>query len=120
MADSSVEFFDGLQQQGHVPLMEKVNGTLRFDVLDGKRTAHWFLTIKKGDLTVSKEGSAQDCIVRADKELVEGVMSGKVNAFAAVLRGEIDIEGDPELMVVFQRLLPGPAVGAASAVGSRS
>ena len=27
---------------------------------------------------------------------------------AAVLRGEIAVEGDRELMVVFQRLLPGP------------
>jgi putative sterol carrier protein len=34
--------------------------------------------------------------------------AGKVNAFAAVLRGAIKIEGDPRLLVLFQRLFPGP------------
>jgi hypothetical protein len=28
---------------------------------------------------------------------------------AAVLRGEINIEGDPELLVLFQRVFAGPA-----------
>jgi hypothetical protein len=30
-----------------------------------------------------------------------------MNAFAAVLRGEVTVEGDPRLLVLFQRLLPG-------------
>jgi hypothetical protein len=34
--------------------------------------------------------------------------AGKVNAFAAALRGAIAVEGDPRLLVLFQRLLPGP------------
>jgi hypothetical protein len=40
--------------------------------------------------------------------LFEAIAAGKVNATAAVLRGELAIEGDWELMVLFQRLLPGP------------
>jgi hypothetical protein len=36
-----------------------------------------------------------------------------VNATAAVLRGELAIEGDWELMVLFQRLLPGPPTSRA-------
>jgi putative sterol carrier protein len=125
MTDSAAEFFDGLQRQGHIPLMEKVNGTLRFDVKDGKRTGHWFVTIKKGDVTVTHSGNAADCVVKADKEIVEGISSGSVNAFAAVLRGEIEVEGDREMMVLFQRVLPGPGGEAARAeaaqpVGSRS
>jgi putative sterol carrier protein len=46
--------------------------------------------------------------MRADRKLFGRMASGKVNAFAAVLRGAITIEGDPRLLVLFQRLLPGP------------
>ena len=120
MADPSAEFFAELQRQGHVPLMEKVNGTLRFDVMDGKQAEHWFVTFKKGDVSVSQQGDGADCTVKADKQLVDGIMSGKVNAFAATLRGEIQIGGDPELMVLFQRLLPGPPSVASGTSGSRS
>jgi putative sterol carrier protein len=119
MADPISEFFEELERQGHVPLLEKANGTLRFDVVDGRRTAHWFVTSKKGDVTVSRQGDAPDCTVKADRELFEDITRGKVNAFAATLRGEVEIGGDPELMVLFQRVLPGPA-GSAEPVGSRS
>jgi putative sterol carrier protein len=117
MTDPTAEFFDELQRQGHLPLMEKTKGTLQFDVLDGGHAEHWFIAIDKGDVKVSRQGKAADCKIKADRKLVNGIMSGKVNAFAATLRGEIEIEGDSELMVLFQRLLPGPD---AEPVGSRS
>ena len=37
-----------------------------------------------------------------------GNAGGTVNATAAVLRGEVAIDGNWELLVLFQRLLPGP------------
>jgi predicted lipid carrier protein YhbT len=113
MADPTAEFFEGLERRAHDPLLQRVSGTMRFDVVDGKRTARWFVTVKKGQAKVSRQGSRSDCVVKADKRLLSGIVSGKVNAFAATLRGELEVEGDPELMVLFQRLLPGPA-------GSRS
>jgi predicted lipid carrier protein YhbT len=124
MTDPTAEFFNELQRQGHLPLMEKVSGTLRFDSLEGKDTSQWFVTIKKGDVTVSRQGGRTDCVIRGDKALVDGMWSGEVNPMAAVLRGELDIEGDIELMVLFQRILPGPAASRSSRtaepVGSRS
>jgi hypothetical protein len=36
------------------------------------------------------------------------MIAGRVNAFAAVLRGTVTVEGDPTLLVLLQRLLPGP------------
>jgi hypothetical protein len=41
------------------------------------------------------------------------MMRGEVNAMAAYLRGELILEGDPELLVLFQRVLPGPATASA-------
>ena len=108
MTEPIAEFFDGLERQDHLSLTGNESGTFRFDVVDGKRSTSWFITVKKGDLSVSRRGAAADCRVRAPRQLAEGVVSGKVNAFAAVLRGELEVEGDPKLMVVFQRLLPGP------------
>ena len=57
MTDPSAEFFEELQQRGARPLLQKMSGTLRFDVVDGKRSARWFVTIKKGDVKVSRQGS---------------------------------------------------------------
>ena len=34
--------------------------------------------------------------------------TGEVNALAGLLRGELTVEGDPELLVLFQRVFPGP------------
>jgi putative sterol carrier protein len=108
MTDPTAEFFDELGRRGHEPLLEKATGTLRFDVADGKRVARWLVTINKGDVTVSRENRRADCVVRADKVLFDKTVRGRANAMAALLRGAIGVEGEPELLVLFQRLLPGP------------
>ena len=62
----------------------------------------------KGDLAVSRQKLRADCVVSADKSLFDDIASGKTNAMAALLRGAMSIEGDIQLMVLFQRLFPGP------------
>ena len=108
MADATAEFFDELAQRGREPLLQKATGTLRFDLVQGKRTEHWLLAVKKGDLTVSHRNIRADCVVRADEALFDRIASGEANAMAALLRGEMGVEGDVELLVSFQRLFPGP------------
>jgi putative sterol carrier protein len=98
-----------LGRRGHEPLLEKVSGTIRFEIVDGKQTERWLVTIDKGDLAVSRKNVRADCTLRADKAVFDRVASGKMNAMAAFLRGDIILDGDsPELLVPFQRLLPGP------------
>ena len=70
------------------------------------------VAIKKGDVTVSRAKGKADCTITADKALIEGMISGEVNAMAALLRGEVSVEGDLELLVLSQRLFPGPAASA--------
>jgi hypothetical protein len=108
MTDPTTEFFQGLAARGHEPRLEKATGTIRFELTNGKRTARWLVTIEKGDIDVSHKNLKADCVVRADKKLFDGVAGGEVNAFAAVLRGEIGVEGKTELLVLFQRLFPAP------------
>ena len=119
MTDLTAEFFDDLAQRGHEPLLGNASGTMRFDIADGKRTETWFVTIDKGDLTVSRKPSTADTTLRAQKALFDGVASGQVNAVAAMLRGEIAVEGDWRLLVLFQRLFPGPSAARSKAKSAR-
>ncbi len=45
--------------------------------------------------------------MRADKAVFDKVASGRLNAVAAVLRGDLQVEGDWRLLVRMQRLFPG-------------
>jgi putative sterol carrier protein len=107
MTDATTAFFQDLGARGHEPLLEKATGTMRFDLSNGKRT-RWLVTIEKGHVKTSHGNSRADCIASADKAVFEEIVKGEMNAMAAILRGLIHVEGDPELLVLFQRLFPGP------------
>jgi putative sterol carrier protein len=109
MIDPTAEFFQELGRRGHEPLLAKGTGTVRFDLADGTRTDRWFITLDRGAVSVSRKNVAADCVVRTDKALFGAMASGDVNPMAALLRGELTLEGDPELLVLFQRVLPGPS-----------
>jgi putative sterol carrier protein len=108
MPDVTAEFFEGLRRRGPEPLLGNARGSLRFDLADGG--GRWLVTIGGGKLAVSRRGGKADCIVRARKEVFDRVADGTQNAMAAMLRGELVVEGDPTLLVRFQRLLPSPPV----------
>jgi hypothetical protein len=107
MADVTAEFFDDLAQRGHEPLLGNASGTMRFDVADGEKTESWFVTIAKGDLSVSRSGGAADSTLVASKAVFDRLAGGKASAVAEVLRGTLTIEGDWRLLVLFRRILPG-------------
>jgi putative sterol carrier protein len=109
MTDATAKFFDALVERGHEPLLEKATGTVRFDLKDGRKTDRWLVTVAKGDIKVSRQNLRADCVAMADKSLFDGIASGKTNLMAALLRGAMSVQGDVQLMVLFQRLLPGPA-----------
>jgi putative sterol carrier protein len=111
MADATTEFFDDLDARGHEPLLEKATGALRIELSNGKRRARWLVTVKKGDVAVSHANTKADCVVRMDQALFERIVTGRENATAALLRGLVAVEGDPQLLVLFQRLFPGPPKG---------
>jgi putative sterol carrier protein len=109
MTDSTAEFFHGLARRGHEPLWEKGTGTVRFDLVDGTRIERWLVTLDRGDVSVARKNAAADCVVRAERTLFDAMASGGVNGMAAYLRGELTLDGDAELLVLIQRILPGPA-----------
>jgi putative sterol carrier protein len=102
-----VEFFDDLAQRGHEPLLRNASGTLRFEIVNGKKTETWFVMIDDGDLSVSRSGGAADSTLFASKAVFDKLASGEASAVAEVLRGTLTIEGDWRLLVLFRRILPG-------------
>ena len=114
-ADPVSEFFRRLAERGREPLLQNVTGTLRFDLVDGERVEHWYLTIKNGHVAVSDKDAEADALIRTAKVLFEGITTGRVNAMAAALRGALVPQGNLALVVTFQRLFPGPAASRAKA-----
>jgi SCP-2 sterol transfer family len=106
--DPIADFMDGMASRGHEPSLAKATGTVRFEVVDGRRTERWVLTVTRGELAVSRENAHADVTLRAPRALFEQIFRGKANATAAFLRGALQIEGDVQLIVLVQRLLPGP------------
>jgi predicted lipid carrier protein YhbT len=107
MADATAEFFEALGSRGHEPLLERATGTMRFDLREGKKIDRWLISVVKGDIVVSRRNARADAVLSTDKALFERIARGESNALAAMLREEVDVEGDVRLLVAFQRLLPG-------------
>ena len=108
MTEAGGELFARLGEAGHVPLLKQASGTMLFELLGGRRIERWRVIVERGQVSVARGNGPADCVLRADRKLFARMAAGRVNAFAAVLRGAITVEGDPRLLVLFQRLLPGP------------
>jgi putative sterol carrier protein len=105
---SSTQFFDALAEQGYNPLLARTTGTIRCDLANGGGLEYIYLAIDKGIITVSHAKRDADAIVRCKRDLLDGVTNGEVNVMAALLRGVIDVEGDLNLLMRFQKIFPGP------------
>jgi putative sterol carrier protein len=107
-ADGIEGFFEELGRREHEPLLAKVTGRVRFDLVEGGRPDRWLLAVDKGHTTVWHKGGPADCTIQADRALFERLCRGEENAMAAVLRGALVCRGDVELLFAIQRIFPGP------------
>lgn len=123
MSEPIEEFFERLTRS--VPdRLRRADGSLRIDLTSGTTTERWFVTMHGGDVSVSHRNAKADSVIRTSKDQFEGMITGRVNAMSAALRGVVSLEGDPTLLVLFQRALPGPPSTAtgqgAAATGRRT
>lgn len=107
-ADPINQFLTVLAEQGHVATFEGQSAALLFEVLDTSATERWYVTIRDGDVTVSRRNGRADAIVRMKRAEMEAVVTGRLNAQTALLRGLISAEGSVAALLMFQRCLPGP------------
>ena len=113
-------FFDGLSRRSYEPRLEPVTGSIRFDYHDGGRSGHWLVVIDRGRLAVSRRHDAADAVVEASADVLDGIVTGQVNTTAAVLRGQVRVDGDLHLLLLFDRLMPGPPTASGSPAMRRS
>ena len=103
------EFLTELGRRGPEPVLAAATGTIRFDVHRGGRTEYRLVKIDRGTVAVTNGKGKADAVVDADGDLLDRVVTGEVNATAAVLRGTLHVEGDTELLIQLQRAFPGPS-----------
>lgn len=120
MTSATGAFFDDLARRGYEPSLANEQGRLRFELVDGLCTQHWMVTVDDGDVAVSREEADADGVFRADLALFDRAARGEENPMTAMLRGEVSVDGNLELILQVIRLLPGPpheqaGEGAASA-----
>jgi hypothetical protein len=85
-----------------------ISGTIRFDLLEGKRAEHWLTTFDKGTVSTVESNEEADCVVRSDRATFGAIIEGRMNMMAALLRGAINVEGRSLLLGVFRKLLATP------------
>lgn len=106
--DHTARFFADLAGRRDEPLLRKASGSMRFDITSGKKTRRWLVTVDKGALEVLEGGADATCVIRADEAVFDKIASGRLNAVAAVLRGDVVVAGDWRMLVRLQRLFPSP------------
>ena len=117
MPNLTSEFFGELAERAHDPWLQSCEGSLRFD-LDNGGSEHWLVTIADGAITVRQDGvdadTPADAVFHADRAVFERLVRGEINPLSTILRGGAHVEGDPNLVVRFRRVFPGPATRPAN------
>jgi SCP-2 sterol transfer family len=108
-ADPISQFFDDLARPGHLATFESESATIRLDVPGGDaRVDRWFITIHDGDVSVTHNRGPADAVVTIARPAAVQMVTGRLNAQAAMLRGLLTCEGSMAACMMFQRCLPGP------------
>ena len=108
MTDVAEQFLLSLADRGFQPLLQKTTGTLAVRLLDGSEVEAWMVAVEKGEVSARRGGGDADATLTVERSLFERMVQGRANAMAAVLRGEVTIEGDLDLLMAVQRVFPGP------------
>jgi SCP-2 sterol transfer family len=121
-ADPVTRFFAALDQPGHLAIFEGDCASVRLDVLDGKKTERWHVSMTQGDVAVHRGGGPADAAVRVQRRYLEAMVTGRMNAQAAFLRGLFACEGSVGALMMFQRCLPGPpgSTGRVAPISSKA
>ncbi|MBO0823608.1 MAG: SCP2 sterol-binding domain-containing protein [Actinobacteria bacterium] len=121
-ADPISQFFAELDRPGHLATFEGQSATLRFDVpgLDA-RIQNWYVTIRDGDVSVTRQRAPADAVISIGREPAAAMVTGRLNAQAAILRGLLTVEGSMAACMMFQRCLPSPpgSVGRVAPISSQ-
>ena len=106
LTDDVAEFFQELGGRAREPLLAKVRGWVRFELVEPDRIDRWLIAVDRGAIAVSHSDGPAECTARLDRALFERLCRGEVNMIAAVFRGAVVCFGDIELLFDVARLFP--------------
>jgi hypothetical protein len=107
--DPVSDFFAGLAEPGgQLATLAGQSASLRFDISDGPQTESWHVTVTEGRVAVARTRSPADAVIQVGRPQFEAMVSGRLNAQAAILRGLLTCAGSIAAFIMFQRCLPGP------------
>ncbi len=110
MSDTTQAFFERLAQRGYEPLLHSISGTVRLDIEDA---GSWYVAIKNGSLTVSRDTAGADCVLACSREDFDRMVVGKQNPTTLFMQGKMKITGNVGLAQMFQRLFPDESLAGA-------
>src|SRR5258708_35465417 len=84
-------------------MLHRVYGTSGWDIKD---TGSWFVAVKNGSLTVSRDAAGADCVFACSKEDFDHMVVGKQNPTTLFMQGRMKITGNPGLAQQLLRLVP--------------
>ncbi|MFG3420157.1 SCP2 sterol-binding domain-containing protein [Micromonospora sp. NPDC048063] len=108
MGDPTADFLGRLGRSPGTPITMKARGTIRLDVERDTGADVWFVTLCDGTTQVSRQEQRPDLVIRGHQTLFDRLVQGRAQLYAALMRNEINVEGDLALLSSFERLLPGP------------
>jgi putative sterol carrier protein len=108
MGEETADFLVALDRAGNESRLGRAEGTVRVELDRDGRTERWFLALRRGKVSVSRRRTPYDCTIHTSGALFDAMVSGRANAMTALLRGEVEVDGNPELLVLLQRLFPSP------------
>jgi hypothetical protein len=106
------KFFQDLARSGPQPLLARVSGSIRIEVVDGDTCERFRIDVQKGLVKFSRRNGRADANIRIERQLCADIVTGRENAMAAMLRGELVPDGDLRLVMSFSRVFPGPPKGS--------
>ncbi len=110
MSDTTQAFFERLAQRGNEPLLHSISGTIRLDIEDA---GSWFLVVKNGSVSVSRDTAGADCVLACSREDFDRMVVGKQNPTTLFMQGKMKITGNVGLAQMFQRLFPDESLAGA-------
>jgi putative sterol carrier protein len=110
MPSAAPAFLESLARRDNEPLLRDVNASIRFDLRRQQMVDHWTVSIDDGAISLAHRKLGADCVATMDEETFNSIASGRSNAIAAALRGDIELSGDAAILLAFQRMFPGPPV----------
>ncbi len=101
MADSTREFFEGLESRVDPSKTAGMTNSYLFDI-EGAGT--WKVDVDDGKVSVSEGGGDADTTITASEETFQKIASGEQNATAAYMTGKLKIKGDMGAAMKLQKL----------------